>query len=28
VPDTVTLSPVRLIPTEGGWRVDALELPN
>lgn len=28
VPDTVTLSPVRLIPTDGGWRVDALELPN
>lgn len=28
VPDTATLSPVRLIPTEGGWRVDALELPN
>lgn len=28
VPDTATLSPVRLIPTEDGWRVDALELPN
>lgn len=28
VPDTATLSLVRLIPTEDGWRVDALELPN
>lgn len=28
VPDTATLQPVRLVPTEGGWRVDALGLPN
>ena len=28
VPDTATLSPVRLVPTEDGWRVDELELPN
>ena len=28
VPDTATLLPVRLVPTEGGWRVDALGLPN
>ena len=28
VPDTATLLPIRLVPTEGGWRVDALDLPN
>lgn len=27
-PDTATLRPVHLVPTEGGWRVDQLELPN
>ncbi len=28
VPDTATVTTVRLVPTENGWRVDALELPN
>lgn len=28
VPDTATVTMVRLVPTENGWRVDALELPN
>ena len=27
-PDTATLHPVHLVPTEGGWRVDELGLPN
>ena len=27
VPDTATVTTVRLVPTENGWRVDALELP-
>lgn len=27
-PDTATLRPVHLVPTEGGWRVDQLELSN
>ena len=27
-PDTATLRPVHLVPTEGGWRVDQLGLPN
>ena len=28
IPTDAFAKPVRLIPTEGGWRVDALELPN
>ena len=28
VPDTATVTTVRLVPTENGWRVDALELPS
>ena len=28
IPTDAFAEPVRLIPTEGGWRVDALELPN
>ena len=28
VPDTATVTAVRLVPTENGWRVDALELPS
>ena len=28
LPDTATVMPVRLIPTENGWRVDALTLPS
>lgn len=28
VPDTATVSQVRLVPSEDGWRVDALGLPN
>lgn len=27
VPDTATLLPVRMIPTEDGWRVDTFGLP-